>query len=133
MEEDFPLAEKKGFYKYSPLEYPEVRTLTLLPGRFRTSIYIQLEVKTLIESSIPRYKALSYAWGSSDNLEDIYVGTSDEYVLSVTQNLACALQCLRYEDRPRTLWIDAICVDQANLTERSSQVQRMTDVFKLAE
>ena len=31
------------------------------------------------------------------------------------------------------LWIDAICVDQQNLEERGHQVQRMGDVYSLAE
>jgi hypothetical protein len=124
---------KSSPYKYKDLNLSEVRLLTLLPGLFGTSIYVLFEVKTLTESSIPRYEALSYTWGPLDNPEDIYIGTSDDSVLSVTQNLACALQHLRYPDRPRTLWIDAICVDQSNLTERSSQVQRMADIYKLSE
>jgi hypothetical protein len=125
--------KEKTRYEYNSLNPSEVRLLKLLPGRFGTSIYVLFEVKTLTESSIPRYEALSYTWGSSDNPKDIYIGTSDKSVLSVTQNLACALQHLRYENRPRTLWIDAICVDQANLTERGSQVQRMADIYKSAE
>jgi hypothetical protein len=125
--------KEKTRYKYKGLKDPKVRLLKLLPGRFGTSIYVLFEVKTLTELSVPRYEALSYAWGSSDNPVDIYIGTSDDYVVSVTQNLAYALQHLRYADRPRTLWIDAICVDQSNLTERSSQVQRMTDIYKLAD
>jgi hypothetical protein len=124
---------KSAPYKYKGLRTPQVRLLKLLPGRFGTSIHILFESKSLIESSIPQYEALSYAWGPSDNPEDIYIGISEAHVLSVTQNLACALQHIRYEDRPRTLWIDAISVDQSNLTERSSQVQRMADIFKLAE
>jgi hypothetical protein len=124
---------KKDPYKDNGLNPSEVRLLKLLPGRFGSRIHVLFEVKTLTELSVPWYEALSYAWGSSDNLVDIYIGTSDDYVVSVTQNLACALQHLRYADQPRTLWIDAICVDQANLTERSSQVQRMTEIYKLAE
>jgi hypothetical protein len=115
-----PRRRKMTRYKYKGLNPSEVRLLKLLPGRFGTSIYVLFEVKTLTELSVPRYEALSYTWGSSDNPEDIYIGTSGNYVASVTQNLTCALQHLRYEDRPRTLWIDAICVDQANLPERSS-------------
>jgi hypothetical protein len=53
--------------------------------------------------------------------------------LSVTQNLRTALPYLRLRDRPRMLWIDAICVNQDDLEERSQQVQLMAEVFKLAE
>jgi len=46
----------------------------------------------------------------------------------VTKNLRVALRNLR--DRyastgPALLWVDAICIDQANLEERSSQVGRL--------
>jgi hypothetical protein len=40
------------------------------------------------------------------------------------------LRYLRYEDKSRVLWIDAIWVDQQNLKERGHQVQRMGDIYK---
>ena len=52
--------------------------------------------------------------------------------LSVTQNLGHALPYLRYPDKPRVLWIDAICVNQKDLVERSKQVQRMAELFTRA-
>lgn len=52
--------------------------------------------------------------------------------VSVTRNLGRALPYLRYTDRPRVLWIDAICVNQNDLIERSKQVQRMANVFTQA-
>jgi hypothetical protein len=60
----------------------------------------------------------------------IYIGKG---TLSVRKNLADALQHLRYPDRPRTLWIDAICVNQQDLEERSRQVPRMADIYTLAQ
>ncbi len=57
---------------------------------------------------------------------------ADARTLAVTQNLATALRYLRYGDRPRVLWIDAICVNQKNLPERSQQVARMVDIFSLS-
>jgi hypothetical protein len=36
-------------------------------------------------------------------------------------------------DKPRVLWIDAICVDQQNLKERGQQVKRMADIFSRAK
>jgi hypothetical protein len=51
----------------------------------------------------------------------------------VTKNLATALLYLRLSDRPRVLWIDAICIDQQNLPERSHQVKRMRIIFESAQ
>ncbi|KAF4635100.1 hypothetical protein G7Y89_g3001 [Cudoniella acicularis] len=59
------------------------------------------------------------------------VGSQGEN-LAVTQNLCDALVHLRYPSKPRVFWIDAICVDQQNLMERSAQVQRMGEVYTLA-
>src|SRR5580700_5121291 len=39
---------------------------------------------------------------------------------------------LRCEDRPRTLWVDAICINQENITERNSQVQLMKSIYEKA-
>ena len=35
--------------------------------------------------------------------------------------------------RPRYVWIDAICIDQSNIDERSSQVALMSDIYQSAE
>ena len=53
--------------------------------------------------------------------------------IAVTRSLYQALPYLRYREKRRVLWIDAICVDQQNLEERGHQVQRMGDVYSLAE
>ncbi len=65
----------------------------------------------------------------AENLVDIFVGSSGYYTLAVIQNLAEALPYLRLEDRSRTLWIDAICVNQSDIAERTSQVKKMADIF----
>jgi hypothetical protein len=85
------------------------------------------------------YEALSYTWGSLDCLESIEVrATADgdakepDGILRVGQNLACALRHLRLRDDSRTFWIDSICINQANLEERGSQVARMGQIYGLA-
>lgn len=47
-------------------------------------------------------------------------------------NLVRALRHLRYADRPRTLWIDAICINQYDKTERGRHVARMGSIYALA-
>ena len=121
-------------YQYSALneEEKEVRLLTLLPGATSAEICILIGIVALTEEDPPQYEALSYAWGSSEDPLHINVGTGRSSTLAVTQNLASALTHLRYEHKPRVLWIDAICVDQQNLQERSKQVERMKDVYSMA-
>jgi Heterokaryon incompatibility protein (HET) len=113
----------------------QIRLLILLPGPFGTSLYVQLENAILAQNSIPDFEALSYTWGSPDQPVNIFINITFLPVraLPITQNLECALQHLRYIDRPRVLWIDAICVNQQDVQERSKQVPRMTDIYSLAK
>ena len=122
-------------YSYTPLDESahKVRLLTLLPGNLGKDIHVQLFARSLTNRCPPSYEALSYAWGTAEGPTNIYVGNSKDYVLSVSKNLACALDHLRFKETSRTLWIDALCIDQQNLEERSQQVGRMADIYSLAE
>lgn len=77
------------------------------------------------------YEALSYTWGESRGLHRIEVNTFSS--ISVTDNLFGALQHLRYPLQDRVLWIDAICIDQSNVSERGHQVQQMGSIYERAE
>lgn len=119
-------------YLYTPLneDLNEIRLLTLHEGDFNTDIRISIHTVPLTPDNPPIYEALSYVWGSTETPINIQVELS---TIAVTQNLAEALPYLRYEDRPRTLWIDGICVDQQDLKERGHQVKRMADLYRLAD
>lgn len=78
----------------------------------------------------PIYEALSYVWDIIGDPVDIKIGPSGSDRLFITQNLATALPYLRYENEIRTLWIDAICINQQDLRERSSQVRIMGDIYR---
>jgi hypothetical protein len=144
--------EGKPEYLYSTLneEAQEVRLLTILPGEKKSDIRVRLEVAGFTEGHVPEFEvddmslssvedsadwleqALSYAWGSKKHPIKVFVSDSNNPVdstLAVTQNLAKALPYLRYKDRPRMLWIDAICINQEDLVERSSQVCNSIYIF----
>jgi hypothetical protein len=122
--------------------------MELLPGAFDDEIRIMLHTTILSEERIPDYEALSYTWGSQKDPVDVLIeprvddkrskhGSQphrpDTSTLAVTQNLATALRHLRRPDRKRTLWIDAICVNQQDFKERGHQVERMADVYRKAD
>ncbi|ENH69208.1 Heterokaryon incompatibility protein 6, OR allele [Fusarium oxysporum f. sp. cubense race 1] len=52
--------------------------------------------------------------------------------LYIGGNLAGALNHLRYPDKARTLWVDAICINQNDISEKNIQVPRMADIFRSA-
>ena len=86
-------------------------------------------LETVSVESEPRYTALSYVWGdSSDRVPFIL----DNYRLLITRNLALALQALQLDDEPFVLWIDALCINQDDLTEKSEQVLKMKEIYASA-
>lgn len=106
-------------FQYSPLQPSEIRLITLLPGPRTADIEIELYHANL--SSDPDYEALSYVWGSPERIEPILVhhdgdDTQEGHVLPITGNLAIALPFLRHPSEKRVLWIDAICINQDDLT-----------------
>jgi hypothetical protein len=55
----------------------ETRLVTLLPGKRSSGIRVALEDAKLTKYDKPQYEALSYVWGSAENLVNIYIGHSD--------------------------------------------------------
>jgi hypothetical protein len=43
-----------------------------------------------------------------------------------------ALRYLRKEDEARILWVDAVCINQQDLGERSAQVNKMGGIYRNA-
>ncbi|KAI0469545.1 HET-domain-containing protein [Xylaria cf. heliscus] len=50
----------------------------------------------------------------------------------VTQNLAEAIRHLRHRDKTRSLWIDALCINQADDLERGEQIACMGRIYSRA-
>jgi hypothetical protein len=111
---------------YKPLTGGEnaFRLLIVRPGYVDDPLHCSLSNLTI--ASAPPYDALSYVWGDSIASHDI---TVDDCQFLVKPNVAAALRSARYVSMPRPMWVDAICIDQANNAERSSQVQIMRQIF----
>ncbi|KAK0727322.1 heterokaryon incompatibility protein-domain-containing protein [Lasiosphaeria miniovina] len=52
--------------------------------------------------------------------------------MQLGRNLHSALKQLRYSNRPRRLWVDAVCINQDDIDERNVQVMRMGATYSLA-
>ncbi|OTB15315.1 hypothetical protein K445DRAFT_376250 [Daldinia sp. EC12] len=78
------------------------------------------------------FVALSYVWGDPSIRRDIIV---DGVPVSVTANLEGALRELRHHSRIQQgffIWVDALCINQEDLDERSAQVAKMKDIYQAA-
>lgn len=108
---------------------PQIRLLELHPGSYDDELIVSLHVERL--GSLPEFYALSYAWGHEIAEQRALVnGVSS----AVGYNLDCALRHIRWGlSRPKLLWVDALCINQRDLGERSSQVLLMKDIYSSAE
>ena len=117
-------------YRYSPLKHDrDIRLLYLLPGNDRAPLSCSLRTVSLSEP--PDYEAVSYTWGEPIFSASIECSTKGQ--LPITENLSKALFHLRLAKRLRVLWIDAICINQQDLVERSHQVALLWDTFREAK
>lgn len=117
-------------YHYTPLKHPdEIRLLIIEPGRPSEAVKCNL-VHTRL-SHTPSYEALSYTWGTEERPSQIYCGQDGH--ISVTQNCLEAIKSLRYKDRQRVTWIDAVCIDQPSIAERGHQVAIMPSIYRQAK
>ncbi|ERF71393.1 hypothetical protein EPUS_07421 [Endocarpon pusillum Z07020] len=111
---------------YKPLdtERRETRVISLLPGRWSEIVACELSVVSLDDK--PEYEALSYVWGDPENTLPMLLNA---HTVQVTVNLRNALRRLRRRNA-RIIWVDALCIHQGDLHERSQQVSIMTDIYK---
>lgn len=115
------LPSGNGFGSSKPL----TRILHLEPGQQDDPFHARLEVANA-EKTAP-YEALSYCWGNEEPNSHVFV---DGAALPIRPNLAAAIRALRYPDQVRRIWIDALCIDQSNMAERSRQVRYMRLIYK---
>lgn len=117
----------------------EIRLLKLLPGRSDDKIVVELAFATI--SSAPPYTALSYVWGDPKIKKTIHLDVTEPDsskqaanpgLLSVTSNLFAALLALRSGEHTQTFWIDAICINQKDNSERSQQLSLMAKIYETA-
>ena len=95
-----------------------------------SSTEVELILRRLSLNDPPSYHALSYIWGDPTPTNSIRVNGRP---LPVAHNLHQALLDLRRGgDAQEWLWVDAICINQDNLQERSWQVAQMGHIFSCA-
>jgi hypothetical protein len=107
-----------------------IRLLHIDPNQHRSPVSCRLLVSSLQEH--PEYDALSYCWGSQPPSPSYTITVNGRPGLCVTKHLLQALQRLRRKDRVRTVWIDAICINQLDTLERNNQVQLMRQIYTQA-
>jgi hypothetical protein len=124
----------RDVYSTAPLASNTTRMIRLLPQREHSSntpIQCELIDYHLSEPSGEKhiYEALSYTWDSGLPSQSIML---NGHAFSVTGNLHAALWHLRDRQLERVLWVDAICINQADGKEKEKQIPLMRTIYAQA-
>ncbi|KAK3948649.1 heterokaryon incompatibility protein-domain-containing protein [Pseudoneurospora amorphoporcata] len=124
------LKQVENLYHNVPVSRGYIRLLQLLPSEDEdAAIHCRLFPATLDSKGTRPYEALSYVWGSEDKPCSISINGCD---LAVGKNLYVAMLHLRDHFIERTIWIDAICINQGDNEEKGHQVQSMAKIYAKA-
>ena len=142
-------------YSFIPLRDGQFRLLKLHPGQGNTDLEGNLIVYSLKkeseedtgsvygssviidgdgDQSAPPpepYEALSYTWGSPGKSEVFIkiLSQSEAYRIAIRPNLESALRQLRSPGNDKFFWVDALCINQQDYDEKSSQIPMMWEIY----
>ncbi|KAF2432949.1 hypothetical protein EJ08DRAFT_552229, partial [Tothia fuscella] len=103
-----------------------IRLAHLLPAQsWEEDISCNLHTVSLDDTN-PIYEALSYVWGDPKRTLPVLL---NGHTFEVTTSLESALRRLRHPTSTRTIWVDALCINQKNDAERTEQVKLMRYIY----
>ena len=109
----------------------EIRILRVSDGTDQDPVVCTTSYEKLDQP--PTYVALSYSWGYVDVTHPITLDGED---FLVSKAVHTALKSLRrqaiLESCDRNLWVDAICINQEDVKEKTHQVRMMSKIYKHA-
>ncbi|RMZ03495.1 hypothetical protein D0860_06775 [Hortaea werneckii] len=90
---------------------------------------VRIELSAFAIDDAPPYAAISYTWGDQTDRTDIFINGRAH---RVGLNSWYALLQMKYHHENCFLWMDAICINQADAHEKGLQVELMGFIFKNA-
>lgn len=110
-------------YEYCSLAPGHIRLLEISPDGMSHMKHVDLN-----DVANPKYLALSYTWG--DDFETTRF-PCDEQQIPVRRNLQQALLRLKLSIKI-PIWMDAICIHQANEEKKMRQIKMMAQIYEYA-
>ncbi|KAK4155855.1 heterokaryon incompatibility protein-domain-containing protein [Chaetomidium leptoderma] len=114
-------------YVYSQITPDEFRVLKIIA--IRPQIQFRLETFSIHEA--PKYKALSYAWGTAPEQEESLCNGAP---FRISQALGKALRGVyAHSGSGSWIWVDAICINQTDAVEKAHQVEGMGELYSYTD
>jgi hypothetical protein len=122
--------DHQPYFHYEPLNASNdsFRLCKILPGLGDSPVLCEL-TNEAISTQSGNYEALSYTWGTGRQQRWIKLNDKAYYV---QPSLLLALRAIRKHDESLLVWIDAVCINQSDDTERAHQVLMMGDIYRNA-
>jgi hypothetical protein len=119
-------------FRFPDMEHTEIRLLHVFPAQYFDEP-LECSLATYSQDTAnDKYEALSYVWGSTKESNLLPIIVNDQ-TFHITSNLESALRHLRYKSHTRTLWVDAICLDQNCSDEKAHVIPKMHQMYGSAE
>lgn len=129
--------ENSSVYSRYPLDLntDEIRLIEIQYDTWDKPIRCSMHVvslQVLREQEQSIYRTLSYVWGEPGPRKTIFI---NGMAVSIQSNLFTALKHIRsvapqWTGQNFVIWIDALCIDQSNVFERSHQVAMMAGIYR---
>lgn len=131
--EETDLRNEDGILEYHYPELQHIRHIRLLEYSIKSNCNdakFHISEKSL-EDVDGDFIAISYCWGGEKPTE--YLQISPREYLKITKSVHTLLRHVVGVAGRLPVWIDAICINQANLEEKSAQVSMMGDIYAAAK
>lgn len=134
--------QQNSSFKYPSINAEtQVRLLRVKKMKHGSALGIKRSVECSLESfsfedleqTGFHYGALSYFWGRATAEDDVHRIRVDGQDFYIRDNLWNFFICAAKRHKDQLLFIDAICVNQNDKSERSHQIQRMKEVYENAD
>ena len=128
-----PTITMKSQYNYERLSPGQFRLFELLPSQRGTSSGIPAgRLLTVDAQNHPNFEVISYLWGPKCSEDEPISVECDGQFIDTSPNLIVALQTICHQSKRQFLWIDAVCINQQDRDEQSSQLLMSHRIISMA-
>lgn len=120
---------ERSAFRYTKLDSPshQIRLLSFTWSSKSDNVRCKLQVLNVDDA--PGYHAISYTWGDPVTSRTIFI---DGLSVAVRENCYYALWQAQNYRMDMHYWIDAICINQDDLEEKSEEVAMMGAIYARA-